>query len=87
MDKYLSISHLTYNEYGEHEVVLEYPLTFFQGLLGLPLTKQIFVGTGGTVWFYKGSGCRAGTLKEAEICDVVERLRQQNLYKNLDSHR
>ena len=80
MNNYKSISHTTSNEAGEHEVTIEYEKTFLQRLFNLPAIKQTFVGQGGTVWYFKGSGKRAETSKEYEICNVIELCRQQRVY-------
>ncbi len=78
MSKYSSTMSCTSNEKGEHEVELVYSNGLIRYLLGLPEKKETYVGKGGTVWYEKGTGRRAGTLKECEICDVVEYHRQQN---------
>jgi len=61
----------TSNEKGEHEVELVYSNGLIRRLLGLPEKKETYVGSG-TVWYEKGTGIRAGTFKEVEICNVVE---------------
>ena len=72
MIKYSSTMVCTSNEKGEHEVTLVYTNGLVRGLLTLPEKKETYVGRGDTVWYEKGTGKRAGTLKECEICDVVE---------------
>ncbi len=76
---YKSTLYCTSNEAGEQQVEIVYEKTFFQWLFLLPETKEVFVGRG-TVWHRKGSGQRAGTLKEWEIVDIVEYHRQQAKY-------
>jgi len=80
MSKYSSTMSCTSNEKGEHEVELVYSNGLMRSLLKLPEKKEVYVGKGGTVWYEKSTGKRAGTLKECEICDVVEYHRQQSLY-------
>lgn len=78
---YKTLTHVTCNEAGQHEVEIVYANGIFRELLGLPERTETYVGQGGTFWFRKGSGERAGTMKEWEICNIVERLRQAQIYK------
>lgn len=79
MSKYESTMSCTSNEKGKHEVELTYKNGLIRNLLGLDPVKEIYVGNS-TVWYEKGTGKRASTLKECEICDVIELHRQQSLY-------
>jgi len=61
----------TSNEKGEHEVELVYSNGLIRRLLGLPEKKETYVGSG-TVWYEKGTGIRAGTLKEVDCIAAVD---------------
>ena len=76
MSKYSSTTSSTNNEKSEQEVELVYSNGLIRKLLKLPEKKEVYIGKGGTVWYEKGTGKRASTLKECEICDVVEYHRQ-----------
>ena len=77
---YKTCMHTTCNEAGEHEVEIVYERGFWRWLLGMPERTEIYVGSGCTVWYRKGTGERPGGPKEMEICNVVERLRQMSVY-------
>ena len=77
---YRTLTHITRNEAGEQEVEIVYRRGFWRWLFLLPERTETYVGSGCTVWYRKGTGKRAGTLKEIEICNIVERLRQMKVY-------
>ena len=80
MREYSSTTTCTSNEKGDHEVEIVYQNGLIRSLLKLPERKEVYVGRGGTVWYEKGTGKRAGVIKEREIADVVEYHRQKRLY-------
>ncbi len=79
MNSQRSTSYCSSNKVGEEEVTIEYERTFLQWLFNKPATIQHFVGRS-TVWYHKGSGERAGTVKEFEIVNIVEKIRQDRIY-------
>ena len=82
MSKYSSTMRCTSNDKGEHEVELVYSNGLIRSLLKLPEKKEVYVGKGNTVWYEKGTGKRARTLKQCEIWDVVECHRQHGALYN-----
>ncbi len=79
MKDYYSTMTTTCNENGDEEVELVYNRGFFRWLFRMERRKENYVGSG-TVWYSKGEGRRAGTLKECEIRDVIEMHRQERAY-------
>jgi hypothetical protein len=74
---YRSTSFWTRNEDGDREVQLEMRRTLFDWILRRPARTRVFVqGWPATVWWYKGTGKRAGTFWEFECQQVIEQHRQ-----------
>ena len=68
---YKSVKHISSNELGEEEVVLEYERTFLQWIFRKPNTIKTFVGHN-TVWHDKNSGKRQSPHTESHIIDVIK---------------
>ena len=62
---YRSVTYATSNEDKLREVVLEYNRKWWQWLLCLPATTEVWVG--GTVWYNKNTGERASMSKTIEV--------------------
>jgi len=71
--EYSSTGIFTSNEDGRtvQEVEITYRNGWIRNLRGLPERKETYVGRA-TVWYNKDTSKRAGTMKEYEICDIIE---------------